>query len=107
VTTDDDQRSPRAVLKEKRSAILSLLSERGGREVRVFGSLARGDEDARSDIDLLIELPVHGSLAAELMTVLGLSEELTELAGTRIDVVTPRTLRDAVREAAIAEAVPL
>jgi len=39
--------------------------------------------------------------------VLGLSEELSELVGARIDVVTPRTLREEVRDAAIAEAVPL
>jgi predicted nucleotidyltransferase len=94
------------VLREQRSRILSLLSERGSRDVRVFGSLARGDDDVHSDIDLLIELP-GDSAAGDLLTVLGLSEELSELVGARIDVVTPRTLRDEVREGAIAEAVPL
>ena len=101
------RRTPREVLREQRSRILSLLSERGGRDVRVFGSLARGDDDVQSDIDLLIELPGSDSAAAELLTVLGLSEELSELIGAQIDVVTPRTLRDEVRDAAIAEAVPL
>src|SRR5947209_14801355 len=107
MTTDAGRRSPRELLREQRSRILSLLSERGGHDVRVFGSLARGDDDDQSDIDLLVELPDGDSAAAELLTVLGLSEELSELLGARIDVVTPRTLCDEVREAAIAEAVTL
>jgi len=46
-------------------------------------------------------------MANELLTLLGLSEELSELVGARIDVVTPRTMRDEVRDSALAEAVPL
>lgn len=99
--------SPRDVLREQRSTILSVLSERGGRDVRVFGSIARGDDDELSDVDLLVDLPHGDSPADELLTVLGLSEELSALVGTRIDVVSPRTLRAEVRAAALAEAVPL
>lgn len=102
-----EQLSPRDILTRERSRILALLTERGGRDVRVFGSLARGEDDEQSDIDLLIELPEGGSAAGELLTVLGLSEELSEFVGARIDVVTPRTLRPEVREAAITEAIPL
>jgi predicted nucleotidyltransferase len=97
----------RDLLRRQRRRILSLIEERGGRGVRVFGSIVRGEDDASSDIDLLIELPDEGSRASELLTVLGLSEELSELVGARVDVVTPRTLRDGVREAALAEAMPL
>ena len=95
------------MLREHRTSILALLAERGVREVRVFGSLARGDEDVQSDIDLLVDLPDAGSAGAELMTALGLSEELSQLVRARVDVVTPRTLRDEVRDVALAEAVPL
>lgn len=94
-------------MREQRSTILSWISASGGRDVRVFGSLARGDDDLQSDIDLLIELPGSDSVAVELLTLLGLSEELSELIGTRIDVVTPRTLRDEVRDAVVSEAIPL
>jgi uncharacterized protein len=107
VTRDDERPSPRDVLREQQSTILSLLAERGGRDIRVFGSIARGDDDALSDVDLLIELPEGDSPAAELLTVLGLSEELSQLVGARIDFVTPRTLRADARDAALAEAVPL
>jgi predicted nucleotidyltransferase len=107
LSVDHERVAPREVLRAYRSKILSRLSERGGRDVRIFGSLARGDDDAYSDIDLLIELPEGDSVGNELLTVLGLSEELSELVGTRIDVVTPRTLRDEVRDAAVSEAIPL
>jgi predicted nucleotidyltransferase len=99
--------SPTELLRRERSRILSLVAEQGGRAVRIFGSVARGDDDSSSDIDLLIELPEGQSRASELLTVLALSEELTQLLGTRVDVVTPRTLRAEVRSAAIAEAIPL
>jgi predicted nucleotidyltransferase len=58
-------------LRTQRGRILSLLAERAARDVRVFGSPARGDEDSQSDI----ELPDGGSAAAEVLTALGLSEE--------------------------------
>ena len=107
MATADHRPSPREVLREHRSKILSLLAERGVRDVRVFGSLARGDEYVESDIDLLIQLPDGGSAGAELLTALGLSEELSQLVRARVDVATPRTLRDEVRNAALAESVPL
>jgi predicted nucleotidyltransferase len=107
VTAADRNTLPREVLREHRSAILALLAERGARDVRVFGSLARGDDDVQSDIDLLIELPNPGSVGAELLTALGLAEELSQLVRARVGVATPRTLRDEVRDAALAEAVPL
>jgi uncharacterized protein len=79
----------------------------GRQGIRVFGSLARGDDDAESDIDLLVELPGERTTGAELLTVLALTDELSSALGARVDVVTPRTLRDDVRDAAVAEAVPL
>lgn len=83
----------RSLLGRERDRILRFFAERGAHDVRVFGSVARGDDLPRSDIDLLIELTDAGSAGAELMTVLGLSEELSLLLGVRVHVVTPRTLR--------------
>jgi uncharacterized protein len=79
----------------------------GRQGIRVFGSLARGDDDAESDIDLLVELPGERTTGEGLLTVLALTDELSSALGARVDVVTPRTLRDDVRDAAVAEAVPL
>jgi predicted nucleotidyltransferase len=107
MTVSREQGSPRDILRDQRRGILDLIDSHGGKNVRVFGSLARGDDDVDSDIDLLIELPGTGSAGTELLTVLGLSEELSKLTGARIDVVTPRTLREDVRAEALAEAVDL
>jgi predicted nucleotidyltransferase len=97
----------RQILERQTAAVVRVLEGSGARDIRVFGSLARVDEDDASDIDLLIDLPDEPSVGAELLTVLGLSEELSSILGARVDVVTPRTLRTEVREAALAEAVPL
>jgi len=99
--------SRRELLRRERNAILGLLERQGASDVRVFGSVARGEDAGRSDIDLLITLPDGGSPGGELLTVLGLSEELTDLLGVRVDVATARTLRPSVRERAFDEAVPL
>lgn len=97
----------REIVRRERTRILAFLSARGARDVRVFGSVARGEDDELSDIDLLVDLEGERSAGGELLEVLGLSEELSQLLATRVDVVTPRTLRPEVRELALAEAVPL
>jgi uncharacterized protein len=84
-----------------------LLAARGIADVRVFGSVARGDDEPSSDIDLLVELDGDRSPGAELLEALELTELLTSLVGTRVDVVTARSLRPEVREVATAEAIPL
>jgi predicted nucleotidyltransferase len=103
----DDGHARRRLVQEQRARIVDFLAARGVRNVRLFGSLARGEDDPDSDIDLLVELEGDPSPGMELMTVLGLSEELSELLATRVDVVTIRALRPELREVALAEAVPL
>lgn len=95
------------LLRRHRDAIISVLAQRGAEDVRVFGSVARGEEEPESDIDLLVELRGERSAGGELLAVLELSELLTALVGARVDVVTARSLRPEVRELAVAEAVPL
>src|SRR3954467_8179590 len=57
VDAPDGKKAPREVLREHRLRMLDHLAERGASNVRIFGSLARGDDDGQSDIDLLVELP--------------------------------------------------
>jgi uncharacterized protein len=103
----DDGHARRTLVQEQRARIVDFLAARGARNVRLFGSLARGEDDPQSDIDLLVELEGDRSPGMELMMVLGLSEELSELLATRVDVVTIRVLRPELTEVALAEAVPL
>jgi predicted nucleotidyltransferase len=100
-------RSRSELLRRHRAAIIDVLTQRGADDVRVFGSVARGEDEPESDIDLLVELRGQRSPGDELLTVLELSEVLTSLVGARVDVVTARSLRPEVRELAVAEAVPL
>jgi len=95
------------LLRRNRQAIIDVLGRHGVKDVRVFGSVARGDDEPDSDIDLLVELHGERSSGGELLDVLELSELLSALVGTRVDVVTARSLRSDVRELALAEAVPL
>ncbi len=91
------------LLEEKRGEILRIASKHGAREVRVFGSVARGEADRESDIDFLVELETGRSL----LDLGGLQMELESLLGRRVDVVTVRGLKARIRERVLREAVPV
>lgn len=90
-------------LRSRRSAILDLASRHGAGNVRVFGSVARGEADKDSDVDLLVDLEPGRSL----FDLSGLLMDLRELLGLRVDVATPKCLKDRIRDRVLAEAVPL
>jgi predicted nucleotidyltransferase len=73
------------------------------RELFLVGTFERSATNGES----ALSIRNAGSIGGELLTALGFSEELSELLGIRVDVVTPRTMRTPVRELALAEAVPL
>ena len=87
----------------KRDEILRVAATRGARNIRVFGSVARGENDARSDIDFLVDLEPDRSL----FDLSGLLIDLEAVLQTEVDVVTERGLRPRVRERVLREAVPL
>ena len=92
-----------AELRARRDEILDVARKRGARNVAVFGSVARGESDARSDVDFLVDMtPGHG-----LFDMGGLLIELGELLGCEVDVVSRRGLRERIRERVLAEAQPL
>ena len=95
--------SPNELLREKREDILRIASKRGASNVRVFGSVARGEADSKSDIDLLVDLEPGRSL----FDLGGLLMDLQELLGHKVDVVTERGLRERIRERVLKEAIPL
>ena len=88
---------------EKRQQILEVAAKRGAHDVRVFGSVARGDYDTNSDIDFLVELEPGRSL----FDLSGLISDLGELLGTKVDVGTYRMLKPRNREQILKEAVSL
>jgi len=87
----------------KREAILSLAARRGARNVRIFGSVARGENVNASDIDFLVDLEPGRSL----LDLGRLQRDLEQLLATKVDVVSARGLRERMRERVLHDAVPL
>jgi uncharacterized protein len=92
-----------ALLEQKRDQVLETAAHYGAYDVCVFGSVARGEANAASDIDLLVKLEPGRSL----MDLGGLLYDLQNLLGTSVDVVTEKGLRPRIREQVLREAVPL
>ena len=91
------------LLKEKREDILRLAEEHGAYNVRVFGSVARGEADEKSDIDLLVDMKEGYSL----FDLGGLWEDLKDLLGCQVDVFPVTMLRERIRDRALKDAIPL
>jgi len=92
-----------SLLQDKREAILSLAAQRGARNVRIFGSAARGDFGPDSDVDFLVDLEPSRSL----LDLGGLLMDLRELLGRDVDVVTEPGLHWYIRDRILREAVLL
>lgn len=86
-----------------RGQILAAASRRGLQEVRVFGSVARGDAVETSDVDLL----VAPGPDTTLFDLSGFALEVEEIVGRHVDVATPRGLKARIRDRVLAEAVAL
>ena len=86
-----------------RHQLIELARRRGIGNLHVFGSMARGDADADSDVDLLVTLPPGASALA----LGGLVMDAQELLGRRVDVVTEPALHPALRERVLASCIAL
>ncbi|MEN6426354.1 MAG: nucleotidyltransferase family protein [Phycisphaerales bacterium] len=91
------------VLADRKDDILRIASQHGASNVRVFGSVARGEARADSDVDLLVELDEGRSL----FDLGGLLMDLQGLLGRRVDVVTEKGLHRYIRDQILREARPL
>jgi predicted nucleotidyltransferase len=90
-------------LRRRRADILSLTERYGASNVRVFGSVARGETGPESDVDLLVEFEAGRSL----LDLIGLELDLRDLLGSHVDVATVASLKDRIRSRVLTEAVPL
>jgi len=90
-------------LRRHRRAVIDTAARHGAANVRVFGSVARGEDTEHSDIDLLVDL----SIDVGAVGLAGLTREIGEIVGVEVDVVPAASLKPAVRDRALAEAVPL
>jgi len=90
-------------LRQRRRRVLATAEKYGASNVRVFGSVARGQDTVESDVDILVDLSPRSSL----VTLGRLERELSEVLGAPVDVVPAEGLRPAVRAEAEEEAIPL
>lgn len=104
-TVTSDSVALRAALAAHRGELEAILQRYGATKPRMFGSVARGDATADSDLDLLVDLLPGGG--NPLLRVAGIGEDLSEVLGRRVDVVTAALLRDEVSRTALTDAVPV
>ena len=84
-------------------AIREVAARHGASQVRVFGSFARGTQQNDSDLDLLVDLAPGRSL----LDLIAIQQDLEDLLGRRVDVVTTRSLSPYFRDSVLKDAIPL
>jgi predicted nucleotidyltransferase len=90
-------------VQSRREEILRIAEDHGARNIRLIGSVARGDEGPKSDLDLLVDFEAGRTLLDHA----GLMLDLESLLGFKVDVASERGLRPRVRQRVLAEAQPL
>ena len=90
-------------LRREREQIKRVAQKYGASNIRVFGSVSRGEEGPISDIDFLIDFEADRSL----LDLVGLKLELEELLGYKVDLVTEKAMHRLIADQVIKEAVPL
>jgi hypothetical protein len=91
------------LLKSKRQEILDIAAKHGARNLRVFGSVARGEARPESDLDILVEMEPGRSL----MDHIALMQDLEDLLQRKVDVVSEKALHWYIRDRVLAEATPI
>ena len=91
------------LIQQKRRQVLEIAQGHGARNVRLFGSVARGETTETSDLDLLIDMEMERTL----LDVIAIKQDLEELLGSKVDVVTEAAISPYLRDKVLQEAVRL
>ena len=90
-------------IKSKREEILNIAQKFGAKNVRIFGSMARGEENPESDLDIIVEMEKGSSL----LDIIAIKQDIEELLGRKVDVVTEASISPYIRNTVLREAVNL
>jgi len=91
------------LLNTKRDEILRITARHGGRNMRVFGSVARGEDKPDSDVDMVVDLDEDRTL----FDLIGLQQDIEDLLGRTVDLLTEKGINPRLRERILREAKPL
>lgn len=91
------------IIKDNREKILTLAAQHGAYNIRLFGSVARQQTHANSDIDFLMNIEAGRSL----LNRIALKQALEDLLGRKVDIAKPENLHESIREQVLKEAIPL
>jgi len=91
------------ILRDFREVILRIARDHGAEQVRLFGSTVRGEAKLNSDIDLLVRLEPERSL----LDLVAIKQDLEDLLGCEVDIVTEASLSPYIRDSVLKEAVSL
>jgi predicted nucleotidyltransferase len=91
------------ILKNKRNEILDIATCYGARKMRIFGSVLRGEAKLNSDVDFLVELETGRSL----LDIIAIKQDLEDLLGCKVDVVTEAAPSPYIRDEVLGQAVIL
>ena len=91
------------IIQNKREKILEIANQHGAYNVRIFGSVARGEANINSDIDFLVDLGENLSPWFPVRLI----RELEQLLGRKVDIVTENGLKDRIKQRVLQEARPL
>jgi len=91
------------MLKKSRAEILAIAAKHGASNVRIFGSVVRGEDTEESDVDVLVDMAADRSL----YDLVGFQQEIEALVGRKADVLTENGLNRYLKDRILAEAAPL
>ncbi len=90
-------------IKSKRDEILDIAQKHGAKNIRIFGSMARGEEGTESDLDIIVEMEKGSSL----LDIIAIKQDIEDLLGRKVDVVTEASISPYIRDTVLKEAVNL
>lgn len=102
--TINQEKKLKQMLQERREEILEMALKHGAFNVRVFGSVARGEETENSDIDFLINYDIN---KISSWFPVGLIHDLEDLLGRKVDVVTETGLKERIRDRVLRDCILL
>lgn len=91
------------VLQEKKGEILALAAKHGASNVRLFGSVTRGEDHEDGDVDFLVDMQESRSL----FDLIGLQQDIEKAIGRKVDILTPNGINRYMKDRILREAAPL